>query len=298
MMIAVPVVGFILGTILGSFTLALADRSLTKKTFLGRSKCPNCGEGLRWYDLIPILSFIALKGRCRYCGDKIGIEYLLAEVVMGLLIGFLFFQEFQAGLGMNLQSLIFLTELVLKIFFVVVLGIVFITDYTKMLIPDRVILPSFVIGAVANLILVFVKIGYLYSYLAQHSIGKYLLPPYNDYFIRHAAMTVEPFLYAVMMAILIGGFFLGLIIITKGKGMGGGDVKLGAFLGLMLGFPQAVLALFTSFLLGAAFSVFLIIIGKKSFGQTIAFGPFLVIGALIALFWGSQILGWYLKLGT
>ena len=78
--------------------------------------------------------------------------------------------------------------------------------------------------------------------------------------------------------------------------MGGGDVKLGAFIGVALGFPGAILALVLAFLSGAIFSVSLIVLGKKHFGQTIAFGPFLVLGSLVTLFWGDQILNWYLKL--
>ena len=72
----------------------------------------------------------------------------------------------------------------------------------------------------------------------------------------------------------------------------------GAFIGLMLGFPQALVALILSFLTGAIFSIILIIFGKKHFGQTIAFGPFLVLGSIITLFWGSQIIDWYLKMGS
>ncbi len=108
--------------------------------------------------------------------------------------------------------------------------------------------------------------------------------------------TVQPLLGGILMGLLIGGFFWGLIIITKGKGMGGGDVKLGAFMGLMLGFPQALIALILSFLTGAVFSIILIIFGKKSFGQVIPFGPFLVLGSLIVLFWGQEILNWYLSI--
>ena len=99
------------------------------------------------------------------------------------------------------------------------------------------------------------------------------------------------------MGLLIGGFFWALIIITKGKGMGGGDVKLGAFMGLMLGFPQSLLAIVLSFISGAIFSIFLIIFGKKHFGQAIPFGPFLVFGSLVSLFWGNLIIDWYLHLG-
>ena len=109
-------------------------------------------------------------------------------------------------------------------------------------------------------------------------------------------MAVEPLLWGALMGLVLSGFFLSLIIITKGKGMGGGDVKLGAFIGIMLGFPQALLAVVLAFSSGAIFSVGLIFAGKKHFGQVVPFGPFLVIGALITLFWGEQILNWYLGL--
>lgn len=89
---------------------------------------------------------------------------------------------------------------------------------------------------------------------------------------------------------------MALILVTGGKGMGGGDVKLGAFLGLMLGFPNALVALMLAFLSGAIISLVLIVLGRKHFGQVIPFGPFLVLGSLIALFWGNQIIDWYLHL--
>lgn len=172
----------------------------------------------------------------------------------------------------------------------------FITDIKEMFIPDRVIFPSIIIGFVATLLLTVSKAGYLYYYLSQSAVGKFLLPPHSDYFQRHALFIGQDFLFSILCALGIGGFFLALIIITKGKGMGGGDVKLGAFMGLMLGFPQGLLAIILSFILGAVFSIFLLVTGKKHFGQLIPFGPFLVLGSLIALFWGSQILDWYLHL--
>lgn len=87
---------------------------------------------------------------------------------------------------------------------------------------------------------------------------------------------------------------MALIAVTKGKGMGGGDVKLGVLMGLGLGFPQSILAVILAFLSGAIVSLILISGGKKHFGQTIPFGPFLVLGSLITLFWGNRILDWYL----
>lgn len=285
-------VGFFLGTILGSFVKVLSDRSLESKTFWGRSYCPKCRHKLAWYDLFPILSYMLLKGRCRYCHKKISLEYLLIEIILGILIGYLFVQSFG-----NFNFSILLFELILKIFFIVILVILFLTDLKKMFIPDRIILPAILVGTVSLLTITIYKIGYLYYYLSQSPIGQKLLPPYSDYFQRHALITAQPFLLSLLIGALIGGFFYALIIITRGKGMGGGDVKLGAFIGIMLGFPNALLALILSFITGAIFSIGLIISGKKHFGQTIPFGPFLVIGSLITLFWGNQILDWYLHLG-
>ncbi|MFH1535690.1 MAG: prepilin peptidase [Patescibacteria group bacterium] len=299
--------GFIIGTVLGSLAKAVADRSLIKKSFWGRSSCPKCQHRLAWYDLLPILTYIFLKGECRYCHKKIGIQYLLVEVVTGILVAYLFIQSFEnlrfslpAGRLqsiLNFQSSIFLFKLVLRTFFVTVLVSLFLTDIKKMLIPDRIVKPAIFIGVASLLAITIYKVGYLYYYLSQSVIGRKLLPPHSEYFYGHAFLTAQPFVGSILVGLAIGGFFWGLIIITRGKGMGGGDVKLGAFIGIMLGFPNALLALMLSFLIGAVFSLGLIVTGKKHFGQVIPFGPFLVLGSLIAIFWGNEILNWYLHLG-
>lgn len=285
--------------VLGSFAKALADRSLKGKSFWGRSYCLKCQKTLAWYDLLPVASYVLLGGRCRYCHKKIGIEYLLFELIMGFLIAYLFIQSFSNFNSiLNFQFLNFTFELILKIFFIVVLSSLFLTDLKKMLIPDRIIIPSLIIGLAGVTGLTLYKVGYLFYYLSQSPVGRLLLPPHSPYFQRHALVAAQPLIYGAGMGLLIGGFFYALIVATKGKGMGGGDVKLGAFIGLMLGFPLSLLALILSFLTGAIFSVGLILSGKKHFGQTIPFGPFLVFGSLIALFWGNQIIDWYLHLGT
>ncbi len=214
-------------------------------------------------------------------------------------MGFLFWKEFQYFplSGDFFKQSFFYLDLLAKIFFITILVPLFITDLKTMFIPDRIIIPSLLIGFILSLGITIYKIGYLYYFLKINSLGKYLFPPHSDYFLRHAFYTAQPFLMSILMAFAIGGFFMGLIIITKGKGMGGGDVKLGAFMGLMLGFPQGLLAIISSFVLGAVFSICLILTGKKHFGQSIPFGPFLVLGSLIALFWGNQIIDWYLHLG-
>ncbi|MDO8576951.1 MAG: prepilin peptidase [Candidatus Daviesbacteria bacterium] len=296
--------GFLIGIILGSFVKALADRSIIRKSFWGRSYCPKCRHKLAWYDLVPILSFISLKGKCRYCHKKIGIEYVLVEVGMGILIGFLFWQtpfviaRSEATWQSVFQSLILLADLLSKTFFITVLAILFLTDLKKMLIPDRIIVPGIIFGVILNLATAVLNIVYLYYALSQTVIGRLLLPPKSDYFQRHVLLIVQPFFWSFLTGAAIGGFFLSLIILTRGKGMGGGDVKLGAFMGVMLGFPQALFALVLSFLTGAVFSIGLILLRKKHFGQTIPFGPFLSLGSLIMIFWGREIINWYLHLGA
>lgn len=298
--------GFLTGTILGSFVKALADRSLIKQSFRGRSYCPKCKYKLHWYDLFPVVSYLLLSGKCRYCKQKISIEYLLIEVGMGVFVGFLFWQSFASfqlsALSyqpvFSFQFSVFLLDLVYKIFFITILAILFLTDIKKMFIPDRIILPSIWVSITFLIFIMVIKIIYLYYYLLQSPVGQKLLPPYSDYFQRHALITAEPLFYSVLTGLLIGGFFWALIIITRGKGMGGGDVKLGAFMGLGLGFPNSLMALMLAFLSGAIVSLILIALGRKHFGQTIPFGPFLVLGSLTSLFWGTEIVDWYLHLGT
>ncbi|MBI2017850.1 prepilin peptidase [Candidatus Daviesbacteria bacterium] len=309
----IVLLGFSLGIVLGSFVKALADRSLSNKSFWGRSYCLNCKKKLQWYDLFPILSYLTLQGRCRYCGKKIGLEYLVVEISMGILVGFLFWQNLinfqflisasEGGVNyfhsiINYQLSIFIIDLLIKIFFISVLVALVLTDLKKMLIPDRIILPAITLGFIMAGLLAAYKIGYLYYHLLNHPVGKYLLFPHSDYFGQHALELLHPFLTGVFSALLIGGFFYLLIIITKGKGMGGGDVKLGAFIGLMLGFPNSLVALILAFFSGAIVSILLLASGRKKIGQVIPFGPFLVIGALIALFWGDKIFNWYIKLGS
>ncbi len=296
--------GFIIGTILGSFAKAIADRSLTKRSFRGRSYCVSCKKTLNWYDLFPIFSYVFLKGKCRYCRKEIGSEYLLVEVITGILVGLLFylqasnFQSFDSlwSLRTSFQFSIFILDLIFKTFFITILAVLFITDIRKMFIPDRVVIPAIGITLIYMVANTIYKVGYLYYYLSQSSLGKLLLPPHSDYFQRHAQITTQPLIGGVLMGMAIGGFFWALIIITKGKGMGGGDVKLGALMGLALGFPNSILALMIAFLSGAIISIILILFKRKGLKSVVPFGPFLVLGSLVALFWGNNIVDWYLKL--
>lgn len=294
------VIGFILGTCLGSFAKALADRSLKNKSFWGRSYCEKCKHTLFWYDLFPGLSYLLLQGKCRYCHKTFSPEYLIVEVISGVLVGFLWWYFSPNILDLNNWWQIFFVflDLGLKTFFITILIALTLTDLKKMLIPDIIVIPGIVTALILSAIFTSFKIGYLYYQLTLSTIGKYLLPPHSDYFYRQAWGGIETFLWSLVTGLAIGGFFLALVIGTKGKGMGGGDIKLGAFIGLILGFPNALIAMMLSFITGAVFGVVMILIGRKKLGQVIPFGPFMVLGSLLALFWGKQILYWYLQLSV
>lgn len=290
--------GFIFGTVLGSFVDCIANRALTKKSFWGHSFCDTCKKTLPWYDLLPIFSYLANKGKCRFCKSKIPPETLIVEILMGVLLALLFSQSMpfaQLSLS-NPLSVLQISDILFKAFAVSVLVAVFITDIKKGLIPDRITYPStaiaFVYLVVSSIYIVFIE----YWSLSQSPLGKYLLPPGSDYFYRHAILAITPLWSGFLASLLVGGFFLLLIIITKGRGMGGGDFKLGIFLGLVFGIEKSLLVLMLSFLSGSVFGIALLLLGKKKFGQTIPFGPFLSLGALATLFWGGQIIKWYLNL--
>lgn len=288
------IIGFLIGANLGSFAKALADRSLKEKSFKGRSYCEFCKKKLSWCDLLPILSFCLLRGKCRYCGKRLSLEYVLVEVVMGILVGYLFYQNFQNFQSIyNYQFLNFLFELIFKIFFITVLAVIFLTDLKKMFVPDRVIIPSIKIAFASLLAFYIYKVAYLYTYLLNDPLGKHLISS-TDYFIRHAVSTIYPFLGSLAVGIGVAAMFYLLIVITKGKGMGGGDVKLGLFLGLGLGFPNGILAVLLGFLSGAIIGGLALLIGKKNLKSQIPFGPFLIFGSLTTLFFGDLIINWYI----
>lgn len=287
---------------MGSFIGAAAERSLESITFWGRSYCPHCKHSLRWYDLFPILSYLLLGGKCRDCQKSIPLEYLLIELGVGILVGFLFYQTLGSlqvtgyRLQLDFQTIQTVFNLAFKTFFITVLAIIFLTDLKAMFVPDRIIIPAIWIALGALFLDTIYKVAYLYFSLTQSSLGRYLLPPHSDFFTRHAIYHAEDLAIQLGTGLLIGAFFMALIIMTKGKGMGGGDVKLGAFMGLILGFPNGVLAVFLGFISGAVAALLAILLGKKSFKSHIPFGPFLVVGSLITLFWGNKIIDWYLQL--
>ena len=255
-----------LGLVIGSFVNVVIYRTLTGDSPLkGRSYCDKCKHLLAWYDNIPLLSFALLGGKCRYCQKKISLQYPIVEfttMVLFLwwyLVGFAFFRLTQEPL-VYLQPLFWLTVGVLLLIIVA-------TDLLSYLIPDYAV---FGLGLLALL--------------------------YRSYLIKTGIMNPTDLTRALIGSLVLAILFAAIILLTKGKGMGWGDVKLVFVLGLLVGWPRLVVASFSAFFTGAIVSLFLLAVGKKRFGQTIPFGPFLILGAVIALLWGNAIWEWYWNL--
>ncbi len=291
------IIGLIFGLLIGSFLDCIANRSFANISFLGRSFCDHCKKTLPWYTLIPVFSYLFLKGKCHFCHKKISPESTLLEIITGLLTGFILFTSIPADF-LSLQwdtQLILGIDLAFKLFAIYIFIIVFITDIKSGLIPDRITYPAVIIAAVFLLVSTALRTGLFYLALKNNQLGQYLLPPASDYFYRHVLSYIENMGWTFASGIGVGLFFLILILVTKGRGMGGGDMKLGVFIGLVLGFPNSLAAIMLAFLLGSVFGILLIASRVKKFGQTIPFGPFLSLASIVTLLWGDKIVNWYLN---
>ncbi|MBI2451201.1 MAG: prepilin peptidase [Parcubacteria group bacterium] len=256
---------FIFGLAIGSFLNVVIARLDTNQSIVGdRSRCPHCDKILRWYELAPLISFIVQKGRCRNCQKSISCHYPVVEISTGSLF-LLIFNQF----SISNFSIINLFSLIYWLFIASILIIIFVYDFKYYIIPDKIIWPAILISSGFNALNLF-------------------LVPDPKFQIFHLIWHI---IFSQIGAI----FFLILIIISKGEWMGLGDVKLAVLMGLILGWPKILAALFFSFMIGSFVSVILMIFKRKNIKDRIPFGPFLILGTFIALFLGDQVLNWYLK---
>ena len=253
------IVAFIFGLFIGSFLNSIVFRieamsSIVKlpkgaSPFSNRSFCPSCGHMLSWLDLVPVLSILFLNRKCRYCKDKISSQYLLAEVLTGLLFGFIF---------LFYGNIVFTYFLFLISFFLIIL---FIYDLKHFILPDSILIPAILIA-----------LGYVY--------------------IFNYSMLFN----YVFSGLGVSAFFLAIFLISRGKWIGFGDVKLGLLIGLLIGFPNVLVSIFFSFLVGAIVGLTLIVLKKKKLKSAVPFGPFLIFGIYFSLFFGEYLVNWYLNL--
>ncbi len=278
---------FLLGLCVGSFLNVLIERLPKGEGVVGgRSHCPKCGHVLAWRDLVPLLSFVLLKGRCRYCGQKISWQYPLVELATGFIFASSLFLLSTFHL-LNPSSILYLLSSVFLI-------PIFVIDLKHGIIPDKIVFPAVLIALSAQLLAPSFRILNLCRDLKNDigGLGPYLLQ--TDFFRRYAWLELRPLLWTLLGSLILYSLFFILHSLFKGRALGGGDVKLAFLVGLITGWPNMIVAVFSAFLTGAMVSVILILVGKKRFGETVPFGPFLVLGTYIALFFGDKILGWYL----
>ncbi len=233
-----------------------------------RSRCLECGYQLRWFDLIPIISWLSLRGRCRKCQAKIGRTEVIAEIVLAALFGFSWwFWSVNYDLGNWLYTGLFLVWLGLLVY----LAVFFIYDFHWQL------LPSIYLYAAIAWAVVFALMS---SYLAVSQFGWEI---------------VDQLLVDYLLAVVIlAGVYAVINLISRGQWIGSGDVFLGVVLALILGEPLlAFIGLFLANLIGTALVLPGFISGKISAKTRLAMGPLLIVGGLIAFFCGQQLIKFF-----
>jgi len=264
---------FVFGLLLGSHLNVLAVRYKPETGFKpaqkGRSKCPHCGHTLRWLELIPVLSFIVQGGKCRECKKRVSLQYPIAEILTGLVLLLVPFQ-----LGFTFSALIW--TLALLVFIVISL-----VDLRLHIIPDRLNVAIILIGLAL----------FVFKYTGgavESFLGTYAL------IFRFAG---ENLFADTVLGIIFGGMlFGGIYYLSRGRAMGFGDVKLALAIGFLMGWPDAALAFILSFIVGSIVGVILMATGKKGMKSAIPFGPFMVFGVTLTLFFGYDIINGYFQL--
>lgn len=237
---------FLYGIIIGSFLNVCIYRIPKKENIATtRSHCMSCGYQLKWYDLVPLFSYLALRGKCRKCGSRISVQYPLVEALNGALYLLVFWRY-----GLSIDSLLYC----LLFSALIVLSVI---DFRTYEIPVGINIFILTLG----LIRIVTDLSHWFSY----GIG----------------------LLAVSIPLLL------IYLVTKGRGIGGGDVKLMAAAGLLIGWKLNILGFLLGCILGSIIHVFRMKLSGE--GRTLAMGPYLAMGIAISVMWGEQMIAWYLS---
>lgn len=277
---------FIGGTLAGSFLLVVArrydpDRFIFSRTVIGgRSRCDGCEKTLEFFELIPLFSFLFQLGKCRACRTRLSLQYPLVEILCGLIFVFVPRTLFAGSVlpltvsqyaGIASWILVFLTLLLVTLI-----------DLRLYIIPDE-----------ANIFLVILGIAILIAGVPPFGVlsGSFL-GPYALIFGLREGIFVNRFIAVFSAALLFGG----LVFVTRGKGMGMGDVKLAAALAVVLGWPDILLSIILAFIIGSFFGLAAILARRKSWKSALPFGPFLALGATLVFFCGEELVRGYFSL--
>lgn len=249
---------FLLGLSVGSFINVVVFRLHLKSSIIkGRSKCPSCNHQLAVKDLVPVVSFLLLRGRCRYCGNLISWQYPLVELVVAILFVWIGFYHFKFLGSFSEINLFILARDFLAISVLITL---FVYDFRFMEIPDEISLPAI--------------------------ITCFLLGIFGG--LNWHMMLISAF---------IGfGFFLLQYVISAGRWIGGGDLRLGFLMGVLLNWPSLIFAIFLAYIIGAIFALWLLINYKIDRKTQLPFGIFLTPATIFSIFFGQRIVEYYLNL--
>lgn len=266
---------FIFGSVVGSFLNVVILR-YGKRPISGRSGCPFCGKELRWYELIPILSFVAQKGRCRSCGERISSQYLLVEVLTGFVFVWIFYfliDLYQLSSLAEIEFIYFIPSFVLLAVIWSLLVVIFVYDLYHKIIPDRFVFP-------------FIGASFIWLFHSVRPDEFLSIPEFSD----------------LLMGLVLFLFFFSLWYFSKGEWMGFGDAKLALGMGFLLGFSKGFAAFMLSFWIGAAVAILLLLfrpalsesesflipqtLKDLSMKSEVPFAPFLITGTALAFFFG------------
>ncbi|OPX23203.1 MAG: hypothetical protein B1H03_02410 [Planctomycetales bacterium 4484_113] len=264
--ILITVFLFVLGLVFGSFFNVLIYRLPRELSIVKPgSFCPSCRHPIAWYDNIPLLSWLILRGRCRHCGAAISLRYPLVELMTGIIFAGVPPLVKAVGLANVPAAGVSPLHIAFAIIFISILALVLIIDLEHQIIPDELSVALFVLGWMA----VFA-----------------LRPPISPGWVSSLIGMFVLSLFFLAFALLLGGFGLG-------------DVKLAVGLGAFFGWQLLVVAAFLSFAVGGVFAISfaLYLMSQRKLKARIAipFGPYLAIGAALTLFIGDRLLVWYLS---
>ncbi len=284
---------FAFGLVFGSFLNVVIwryqpDKNLFNfRAWQGRSHCRTCKKTLRWFELVPVLSFLLQKGRCRSCRSKISWQYPLVELLAGFIFAglpFFLFEFYSFGGQLLFQPAFFYLLAALWVLVFLIWLLISAIDFRHYLIPDELNLSLLALGAA----IVGLKLKIAAAIL-----------PFHSSFLGHYALVLSPFqnilLNHILGAVAGFGFFALIITLTKGRAMGWGDAKLGFAAGLVVGWPETAVALVLAFILGGIFGFGLILTNKKHLKDKIPFAPFIILGLTLSVLAGYPIVNAYFQ---
>ncbi len=258
----ITIIIFLFGLSFGSFLNVIVYRLPNKSSLITPpSSCPACDKKLGFVELIPLLGYLILRGRCKHCQVRISLRYPLIELTVGLLFVLVFYY-----FGFTVDALRYLTLLYLLL-------AVALIDFEHRIVPNTIVAAGLALGLI------------------------YYLPALVNIWLELPGFLVaERDLLDAAGGFLLGGIIMLVILLVSRGGMGAGDMKLMALIGLYVGLRGAAVVMLLGFFLGAVVGVTYMVLGKLTRKDALPFAPYLSLAALIQVFWGEQIWNWYINL--